>query len=249
MRRRTAPGSRRRSAPATVASPRGRAQEGGEHAEGGRLAGAVGAEEADDLAGLDVEVHAAHGVDVSSSGLVGAGQAAGMDHAGSPSGGDPSIQDGLLLVNLDYYVSSSAMRDRRRPGPTPAGARDLDLLGRRRPQRRLALERVRAGRAAGRGSRAPTRARPRRPRADQPRRPRVAVSGVSLRLEDLLDLRRERRRGTSSRSPTRVSIGLDDLVAGERERHVHGGEEERRVVDGEQAGADAARGTRPRPRR
>ena len=42
----------------------GRAQERRQHADGGRLAGAVRAEEAEDLAFLDVEVDAVDGADV-----------------------------------------------------------------------------------------------------------------------------------------------------------------------------------------
>ena len=57
-----------------------------EHAQRGGLPGAVGTEEADDLAGRDVEVDATHGVDVSASGVVGTCQATSMDHRRSPHG-------------------------------------------------------------------------------------------------------------------------------------------------------------------
>ena len=102
----------------------GRAQQRREHAQRRGLAGPVRAEEADDLAGVDVEVDATHGVDVTSTGLVGAGQAAGMDHAGSP-----SVE--TQVFKIDYYSSTltitclsqsrgPAASTRSTPGPTPA---------------------------------------------------------------------------------------------------------------------------------
>ena len=63
MRRRTSPGSLRRSAPAMVASPPSGSMQRGEHPQRGGLAGAVGAEEAEDLALGDVEVDAADRLD------------------------------------------------------------------------------------------------------------------------------------------------------------------------------------------
>ena len=54
--------------------PGGRRDEGGEHPQGGRLAGAVGAEEGDELALGDLEVEAAHGLD----GLLVRGEVAGQ---------------------------------------------------------------------------------------------------------------------------------------------------------------------------
>src|SRR5450756_64220 len=62
----------------------GGGQEGREHAQGGGLAGPVRAQEADDLAGVDVEVDTAHGVDVALTVVEGSGQAASMDHVWSP---------------------------------------------------------------------------------------------------------------------------------------------------------------------
>jgi hypothetical protein len=55
-------------------------EQGGEHAQRGGLPCAVGAEEADDLAFGDIEVDAAHCVDLGAAGAVGAGKAAGVDH-------------------------------------------------------------------------------------------------------------------------------------------------------------------------
>jgi hypothetical protein len=43
---------------------RGGAREGAEHVDGRRLAGAVGSEEPEDLAGGDLEAHAPHGLDL-----------------------------------------------------------------------------------------------------------------------------------------------------------------------------------------
>jgi len=60
----------------------GRAEEGGQHPEGGRLAGAVRAEEADDLAGGDCKVDATNGLDRSAAGLEGAGEAEGVNDGG-----------------------------------------------------------------------------------------------------------------------------------------------------------------------
>ena len=57
-----------------------RLEQGGEHAERGRLVGAVGPEEADDLAGGDVEVDATHGVDRALSGVEALGQAPRLNH-------------------------------------------------------------------------------------------------------------------------------------------------------------------------
>jgi hypothetical protein len=62
----------------------GGAQQRRQHAQGGGLAGAVGAEEADDLAGVDVQVDAAHGFDGSGTGGEGADEAAGFDHVRLP---------------------------------------------------------------------------------------------------------------------------------------------------------------------
>ena len=52
----------------------------GQHAQRRRLAGAVGAEEADDLTGLDVEVDPDDGVDLLLALAEGAGEPAGVDH-------------------------------------------------------------------------------------------------------------------------------------------------------------------------
>ena len=54
----------RRHVPQDAGLAGGRVKEAREHLEGGRLAGAVGAEEADDLARLDVERDAVDGMDV-----------------------------------------------------------------------------------------------------------------------------------------------------------------------------------------
>ena len=55
-------------------------EEGGEHAEDGGFAGAVGAEESDYFAGFDGEIDAADGVDGTGAGLEGALQAVALDH-------------------------------------------------------------------------------------------------------------------------------------------------------------------------
>jgi hypothetical protein len=57
-------------------------QERGQHAGGGRFAGAVGAEEGDELAFLDVEGDAADGFDRAGLGLEGARQLARLDGCG-----------------------------------------------------------------------------------------------------------------------------------------------------------------------
>jgi hypothetical protein len=64
--------------------PGGGPQQRGEHAQRGRLAGAVGAEEADDLAGVDVEVDTADRLHGAGAGGERAGEAAGSDHVESP---------------------------------------------------------------------------------------------------------------------------------------------------------------------
>src|SRR5258708_4891574 len=80
-----------RLAPQIEAADRGVAaagvQQRGEHAHGGRLAGAVGAEEAKDLAGADLEVHAAHGLDGFAARLEGLGEAVGLDDGAAAGAG------------------------------------------------------------------------------------------------------------------------------------------------------------------
>ena len=62
--------------------PGRRRDQGGQHPQGGRLAGAVGAEEGDELAAVDLEVEAADGLDrLLVAGEV-PGQPAGPDHRG-----------------------------------------------------------------------------------------------------------------------------------------------------------------------
>jgi hypothetical protein len=51
--------------PQNFNSARGRSQQPGEHLDGGGLAGAIGAEEAEELSGGDAEVHILHGNEVS----------------------------------------------------------------------------------------------------------------------------------------------------------------------------------------
>ena len=62
MRRRTSPGSVGDVEAGDRARAAGGQQQGDEHAHGGRLAGAVGAEESVDLAGVDDEVDAVDGL-------------------------------------------------------------------------------------------------------------------------------------------------------------------------------------------
>jgi hypothetical protein len=71
-----------------VAGDRGGAAGGrdqrGEHAQGGGLAGAVGAEEAEDLARLDGEVDAPYGFDRSVAAAEGVGESGGADDCHGP---------------------------------------------------------------------------------------------------------------------------------------------------------------------
>ena len=73
---------RRQVVPGDGGGPRARLEQRGEHSQRGRLAGAVGPEEADDLAGPDVEVDAAHGVDRAVARLEAAGETARGDQLG-----------------------------------------------------------------------------------------------------------------------------------------------------------------------
>ena len=80
MRSRTPCGSASRSQPTTVAVPAVGSQQRGQHPQGGRLAGAVGAEEADDFARLrPVTSTPQHGVDRALLGGERAGQPARLD--------------------------------------------------------------------------------------------------------------------------------------------------------------------------
>ena len=87
-----------RSAPATVAVPAVGVEQRGEHPQRRRLAGAVGAEQADDLAGGDVEVDARDGVDRSGLGGERSGEAASGDHGRS----SWSRLSTPIVVKLDY---------------------------------------------------------------------------------------------------------------------------------------------------
>ena len=62
--RRTSSASRDHVEAVDEGGARGRGQEGGEHADQGRLAGAVRSQEAEDLALLHGEAHAVHGGEV-----------------------------------------------------------------------------------------------------------------------------------------------------------------------------------------
>ena len=78
MRRRTSPGSSTTSKPATVGRAARRGQQRAEHPHGRRLAGAVRAEEAVDLAAPDLEVDAGDGVVVAEVADQGAGPDGGI---------------------------------------------------------------------------------------------------------------------------------------------------------------------------
>ena len=67
-------------APSNRGIPRGRRQERGEHAQGGRLAGAVGTQEAEYLPRFDMEIHAGNSLDVGPPGLEDPAQVARLDH-------------------------------------------------------------------------------------------------------------------------------------------------------------------------
>ena len=161
----------------------GRLEQRGQHAQRRRLAGAVGAEEADDLPGLDVEVDADDGVDLLLALAEGAGEPAGVDHAASIAHGTDRSRASSPGTRLSAGRSPVAVAHGRPLhgvgcGRAPGG---LPVRGRRT---------VAAGRADGGGAAAPQRpehrdgehrplhARGRRPRAGRRAAGRPASAAV-----------------------------------------------------------------------
>ena len=91
--------------------PAGGLEERREHAQGRRLAGAVGAEEAEDLAGPDLEVHAAHGLDILplAADLERPPQLVGLDHQGHRAR-SCGVYAGVVTCAVQHYRSISALR-------------------------------------------------------------------------------------------------------------------------------------------
>ena len=186
MRRFTASGSRADVDAADRGGARRRPQQAAEHADGGGLAGAVAAEEAEDLAGAHVERHVVDG----DEGAEPAREAAAPRWRSSPqrpSRAAPRPDAPTRARGCDRAGSAGARAPRRarrsarsrrrgsarpRPGaPRPPRAR----LRRRRPPRRvpdaISSERCRTSTASTESnSREPLRARPWRRQPPAPRR-------------------------------------------------------------------------------
>ena len=116
MTRRTAAGSATTSMPSTVARALGGLAERGEDADGGGLAGAVVAEQAEDGAGGDVEVEVPQGPQVAEA----LAEALGVDAA------EPLCHRGCSLFVLRTRQGSSTLYDMATPQRTPRsrGTRD-----------------------------------------------------------------------------------------------------------------------------